>query len=330
MGYRTPLHDNTGPDPKRRKCCPDSCQHGQSNDGAECECRPWWLQARAQTTTLLARRNAAKRIRRVALAAAQADGSCHRLLPTPTPASFWTEYPRPDSLPLLAAYGESQCGRHAAACAGMPAVAVLCKLCLEEIDAAHAHMLPCGHALCRPCLDDSVLVAKKRLQTAKVQAKVRFHMVQHFFGKREPEPAPAQTRSQWPQPQGPPMDLPSTASPLNVLGAANSVNSANNTAPTRTSRHHRLALAAAGLTCCDQSMELDKHFSCMGPEEALVYMHIHEGLRWPPNDRMCGWPDCRFFLLSELAFERDGMWVSYCAACRGRSLYSSTGTTPAW
>jgi len=175
-----------------------------------------------------------------------------------------------------------------------------CRGCGDDLPTVAMHLLPCGHSLCRLCLEDVVLVHATRsirnggalIRACIVQAHAwhdRAIALQHSADANDSEKSNKKYEKQ----------------------ASEALKTAHDA--------WNEALELAGQTCCGVDMELGQWVGCMEPRTARLYFVVREALAAREWWR-CGWPDCGELIgprCAWMAREEDPRW--YCVRCGGNS-----------
>ena len=256
---------------------------------------------------------------------------------SPVPPTYTVPSELRGVVPPFSKSGAHRCGRHKRrACAPKW---VDCRDCRQTLPYGSMHILNCGHALCRPCLNDSAARTKAVLACAEqlkgvAECLEKHHAAGYFveqtsdaagYNAKDPYGAAAAALS------------PIALSPSPFAQAKAIVPSAPLGA----------ALHTLGLWCCGMDTDLGQYGDCMEPDNSAALWLVDEVLRaWlssiPDVEKQqhCAWPDCGSILAPRCIFGQDkivgaevemGLTYAHCVRCSGVSLaVASDVMIPAW
>ncbi|EFX05469.1 dihydroorotate reductase [Grosmannia clavigera kw1407] len=203
--------------------------------------------------------------------------------------------PLPDTnrraVPKFEICGQQNCGKHPELHPWWqwPYPATTCYKCLRQSTPNELHALPCGHALCHGCLEQTVAEINANVQHESSWAEISTHLEEHWAAS-SPNGGSGQLDSRQPILNSSPLDR---------------------------------AMAAAGFHCCGKNMHLERYAMCMTPHTVRTFWLACEAIRWPLDmaRNRCGWPDCGRLVSPTCSYVRNHGTVYHCLYCQGNSYY---------
>ncbi|EPE06604.1 dihydroorotate reductase [Ophiostoma piceae UAMH 11346] len=203
---------------------------------------------------------------------------------------------------------------------------VVCRDCKQTLPFGSMHTLNCGHALCRPCLNDNAARTKAAFKSyrklGEVETSLNNHHTEEYLVEHTNDAAGYDVNDPYDTATPPPITLsPSPyAKPKAIVPSASLGK----------------ALHTLGLWCCGMDTNLGQYGDCMEPDNSaamwLVDEILSECLSETPNIakyQRCAWPDCGSLIASRCIFSQDkvfdaevemGLTYFHCVMCSGVSL----------
>jgi hypothetical protein len=175
-----------------------------------------------------------------------------------------------------------------------------CSRCAQQGNIVTMHPLPCGHAICRACLNKAAAEIDRLMQTRRVEVDTLIANAE-FLTEVSAQTAEGE---------------------LTAL-----------VEDTAEGFYHR-AQELVGLTCCNQIMHIERYLYCLDPEVAVSLFLNLEFLWTERKDRMfCVWPDCGAPISVHCYYvnRRDRIELErmHCLVCRGNGRGNSKHWSPA-